>query len=168
MTVEKADRTSRGDVALVPFAAEHAGRVRAWAEASPYSAGWLGDSPETGLGRPDVDDDVRRFVLTVDGEPRGYGELWVDEEEGEVELAHLLVDPAHRGRGYGAALVTEMLPLALPLAGDVLLRVDQENTRAIGVYSRLGFVHLESEELAVFNEGQPREYAWMRLPRDPA
>ena len=151
---------------LMQFGPEHAEAVRAWAGASPFSRAWLGETPETGLGSIDVAPDIQRFVLLVEGELRGYGELWVDEEEDEVELAHLLVDPDHRRRGFGTGLVTALVPRARELAGDVLLRVDADNAAAIALYERLGFSRLGPEELEVFNAGQPQAYVWMRLPRD--
>ena len=90
----------------------------------------------------------------------------MDEEEDEVELAHLLVDPDQRRRGFGTHLVTALVPRARELAGDVLLRVDADNGAAIALYERLGFSRLGPEELEVFNAGQPQAYVWMRIPRD--
>ncbi len=147
-----------------PLAPEHAAEVRAWAATSRFSDGWLGDAPDTGLALGEAPEDVRRFVLLDEGVLRAYGELWIDEDEDEVELAHLLVDPEQRRQGYGAALVAAMVPLARELAGDVLLRVEADNEVAIALYAGVGFVHLAGDELAEFNEGQPKAYAWMRLP----
>lgn len=151
---------------LSPLLPEHAEAVRSWAVGSRFSESWLGTEPGSGLALGETPSDVRRYVLLEDGVLRAYGELWIDEDEDEVELAHLLVDPAQRRRGHGAALVREMVPLARDLAGDVLLRVEDDNEAAIATYASVGFVHLGADELAVFNEGQPRAYAWMRLPRD--
>ncbi|WP_146009406.1 hypothetical protein [Deinococcus planocerae] len=50
-------------------------------------------SPEVVLAwQRDAVVEVRSFVL-VRGEPLAYGELWIDREEQEVELARLIVDP---------------------------------------------------------------------------
>ena len=59
-----------------------------------------------------------------------------------VLLAHAVVHPRAQGRGLGAALVTKSLA-ALAAEGhrEVLLAVHAES-RAKGLYERLGFVHV--------------------------
>ena len=50
--------------------------------------------------------DVEPWVmLDAEGSLIGYGEIWVDAEEDEVELARLIVPEALRGRGLGKLLV---------------------------------------------------------------
>lgn len=44
----------------------------------------------------------RLWILESESGPVGYGEVWVDDKEGDVELAHLIVDPHKRGRGLGS------------------------------------------------------------------
>ncbi|MDH2392721.1 mycothiol synthase [Streptomyces sp. HNM0663] len=51
---------------------------------------------------------VRHFLLTVEGELRGYAQL-EDTDPVEAPAAELVVHPAHRGRGHGRALGTALL-----------------------------------------------------------
>ena len=112
-------------------------------------------------------DYVDSWVM-VDGDGRliAYGELWVDEEEDEVELARLIVDPALRGNGHGKRLTQELMAKA---AGTdlttTMLRTTPDNLVAIGCYLACGFVRLSPEEEIEWNQGQRRDWVWMILPR---
>ena len=57
-------------------------------------------------------DYVDSWVMVDDGRLIAYGELWLDEEEDEVELARLIVDPAVRGQGHGKRLTQELMAKA--------------------------------------------------------
>jgi len=46
----------------------------------------------------------------------------------------------------------------------IVLRVEPDNAVAVRFYLSRGFEHLGPEESAVWNEGQRREWVWMRLP----
>jgi RimJ/RimL family protein N-acetyltransferase len=137
--------------------------VRAWialeADAVPAEmvAGWS------------AADGVEAFVFAEDagGPPLAYGELWLDHEEGDLELAHLLVAPERRGQGLGRAFVRALAEQARqthPELALVLLRVQPENTRAIRAYSAAGFVPVPADEQDTWNQGQREVYHWMRLP----
>ncbi|HEX4845871.1 MAG TPA: acetyltransferase [Geothrix sp.] len=52
---------------------------------------------------------------------------------GELEM--LFVDPAHRGRGLGAALLTH----AIQTLGVNRVDVNEQNGQAVGFYGRFGF-----------------------------
>ncbi|SBT38695.1 regulatory protein, tetR family [Micromonospora auratinigra] len=143
---------------LVPFGPGFAATVRQWAEESPYSRPWLvGDE---GLGAAQVGEDVLRYVLLVGGVACGYGELWTDEDE--VELAHLVVDPQRRRRGVGRQLVTALTAVAYDSSPHVFIRVEPDNTAALGLYRKVGFEDVPQDEQDSFNAGQPREYVWLR------
>lgn len=95
----------------------------------------------------------------------GYGELWVDEPEQEVELARIIVNPANRGRGAGKRLVALLLERA-SLTGlpDAFVRVVPENGAAIACYRGAGFSPVSDTERDEFNRGQPVDYVWMHYP----
>lgn len=102
-------------------------------------------------------------MLWAEKTPIGYGELWVDSTEQEVELAHVIVAQEQRGKGYGVALVRLLLDAARQTPfRDVFLRVVPDNRAAIGCYLRAGFAPVEDEAQAAFNQGQPLAYLWMR------
>ncbi len=117
------------------------------------------------FGRWRADPDVNPYVLCDVEEPVGYGEVWIDEPEKEVELARILVSPDYRGRGVGRRLVRRLLERAarsgLP---DAFVRVVPENGAALACYRDAGFSPVSEEEREEFNRGQPVDYVWMHYP----
>jgi ribosomal protein S18 acetylase RimI-like enzyme len=159
---------------LHPFDPDRAALVASWAAGdAEVIRVWI--SIDADAVPPDVvagwsqADDVEAFLFTVaeEGPYVAYGELWLDDEEGEVELARLLVAPELRGRGIGRVLVRELVERARtthPELPTVFLRVRPENTRAIRAYHAAGFVDVPEDERASWNEGQPHVYHWMVMP----
>ncbi|MEI8407084.1 MULTISPECIES: GNAT family N-acetyltransferase [unclassified Kribbella] len=150
------------------FADEHARQVAGWASTAQEVGLLCGrveyPFPEelTGSWRK-VDPDIQSYLF-FDGEsPVGYGELWLDDDEDEVELARLIVDPAVRGRGIGAGLVRALLKPAIEAGHpDIFLRVRPDNAVAIKTYLSAGFVDVSQQEMDEWNAGQPLAYRWMR------
>jgi ribosomal protein S18 acetylase RimI-like enzyme len=129
-------------VAEHPFPAD---RVRGW---------WAGP-------------DVRPWLLfdELDGSPVGYGELWLDADEDEVELARLIVDPARRRSGQGRALVAALVEAAAATGlSGCLLRVAPDNVAAIGLYRAAGFAEVDPARTAEWNSGQATDYVWFEWP----
>ncbi len=151
---------------LTPFDEAHAALVLSWVADADELERWCGrtdhplhdDTLRTWHG-----DDVTPFVLCENEEPVAYGEVWVDHEEHEVELARLIVAPAARNRGIGRHLVHELLRRArrhaLPTA---YMRVHPENRAALRCYAAAGFQRVSADEEEAFNQGQPRAYVWLR------
>ncbi len=86
---------------------------------------------------------VEAFSLHVDGvdEPIGYGELNVlNERYREFWLGHLIVNPAHRGRGFGRELTRLLMERAFMIRGAsrVSLVVFPENYAAVASYRAAG------------------------------
>jgi ribosomal protein S18 acetylase RimI-like enzyme len=161
-----------GAPTLVPFAASDGSLVLGWvtsaaeaeAEAWASLASWPAEPAV--FERWHADPGVRPYIPIAGGRPAGYGELWIDPAETEAELARIVVDPACRGAGLGRRLVT-LLAAEARRAGydDVWLRVLPDNSAARSCYAAAGFVRATAAEEAAFNEGQPRPYVWMTLPR---
>lgn len=57
----------------------------------------------------------------------------------ESEVHTIGVDPAHRRRGLGSVLLTELLRLADRHGGPVFLEVRTDNVAALALYRREGF-----------------------------
>jgi ribosomal protein S18 acetylase RimI-like enzyme len=114
-----------------------------------------------------IDPDIESYLL-FDGERAvGYGEVWLDDDEDEVELARLIVDPAERGKGIGAELVRALLKPAIAAGHpDIFLRVRPDNAVAIKTYLGTGFVDVSQQETDEWNAGQPVAYRWMRYATD--
>jgi RimJ/RimL family protein N-acetyltransferase len=159
-------------VPLVAFDPAHAPTVASWAVGDDVVRAWCaleGDAvPADVVAGWSKADDVEAFVYGDPGDaPVAYGELWLDDEEGEVELARLLVAPERRGRGVGRALVTALVEQARrahPELPAVILRVRPENEQAIRAYAAAGFVAVPADEQAEWNRGQRFDYHWMVLP----
>ncbi|HEY0637289.1 MAG TPA: GNAT family N-acetyltransferase [Pseudonocardiaceae bacterium] len=108
--------------------------------------------------------DVLAYVLLDDGRPVGYGEVWVDDEQREVEIARVLVAPARRGQGFGRALVTHLVAAGRRLHPAVFLRVTPGNDAAVACYRAAGFIRVAPELEQEWNIGQPAPYLWMTHP----
>jgi ribosomal protein S18 acetylase RimI-like enzyme len=147
-------------------------------------AGWATDAKEVALlsGRVEfpfpaelrtswrkIESDIHSYLLFDGDRPVGYGEVWLDDEEDEVELARIIVDPQVRGRGVGLELVRALLGPALEAGySEVFLRVRPENAAAIRTYHRSGFVDVPAALMAEWNTGQPVPYRWMRYAGEAA
>lgn len=85
------------------------------------------------------------YVLLDDNQIIAYGEIWLDVEEQDLELAHLMVHPAYRNKGIGKQLVHMLQKecLAYPYPW-IYLRIEPENSRAQTCYIGAGFVEDES------------------------
>ncbi|MBM3676430.1 MAG: GNAT family N-acetyltransferase [Actinobacteria bacterium] len=154
-------------VALAPFDPSSPPAVTEWVTSAAEAEAWAGllewPLPPGLLDRWHELPDVLPFVLLLDGVPAGYAEIWLDVDENEAELARIVVNPAHRGRGNGRAFVRLLAAEAERLGlADVWLRVVPENAAAISCYRAAGFVRAAAAEEESFNAGQPRRYVWMR------
>lgn len=140
---------------------------------APLIAGWAGTTDESMLWcslpevTPDIVDgwsrrpDVEAFVLSEDRHAVAYGETWVDVDEREVELAHVIVDPDRRGEGLGGRLIAELVGQARRHYPLIALRVHSLNDAAIRCYARAGFERASDADTAAWNVDQPVDYVWM-------
>ncbi len=156
---------------LRSFPPELADIVSGWAQAREEALMWCGAEvapvPADQIRAWAHEDWVEPFGLFRDQRLLGYGELWVDDEEAEVELARLIIDPGERGQGLGRYLVTELGRLAGARQPRVMLRVHPANAGALRCYAGAGFVPVEPDQAAAWNTGQPFEYVWLS-PRPAA
>jgi GNAT superfamily N-acetyltransferase len=157
---------------LVPFTPAHADLVSSWAPTAAEVRSWCArtEAPvpaEVITGWSDADD-VAAYLLLDDDEPVAYGELWLDAEEEEVELARLLVAPARRGRGVGRTLTSLLSNAARerhPELPTVCLRVLPENVAGHRAYQAAGFGFVDPDAEKEWNAGQPTQYRWMVLAK---
>jgi ribosomal protein S18 acetylase RimI-like enzyme len=150
-------------MALRPFDVIDSATVAGWAKTAEEASMWCGHTgwpvPEEKVARWSTEDGVRAFGLYAQDTILAYGELWVDHDEAEVELARLIVDPRGRGQGLGRRLVTELAARAeYP---EVFLRVHPDNAVALRCYSGAGFVRVDPAREAEWNAPQPVAYVWL-------
>jgi ribosomal protein S18 acetylase RimI-like enzyme len=155
-------------LALIPFQPQYAPEIALWVTSATEASQWANTQwpvDPAVFARWHADPEVQPYVLVDGATLVGYGELWLDATEQEVELARLLITPARRGQGIGQRLVRELLAQAA-LTGypTAFIRVVPENIPAIYCYRRSGFVEVTPEEQQRFNQGQPVAYLWLCLP----
>lgn len=158
------------ELSLEPFSETYARTVLGWVRSPEELDAWASVAqfePSPALLRKwHADPEVHPFLLFAEGRVCGYGEVWEDRAEGEAELARILVAPDARGRGLGRRFVGLLAKRARDRGFDeIWLRVLPGNAPALASYRHAGFVRAKPEEEARFNEGQPRSYVWMRLPK---
>jgi [ribosomal protein S18]-alanine N-acetyltransferase len=164
MIVARPTAGARVSTSVVPFTAGHAALVSSWALTTDEVMSWCSRAeapvpPEVIEGWA-AQEDVRAYLL-VDDAPIAYGELWIDDDEREVELARIIVSPHHRRRGLGRLLSAALADLARNHYSDVFLRVRPGNDAAVACYRAAGFVRLDPDTERAWNEAQPSPYLWM-------
>ncbi|MFE5517252.1 GNAT family N-acetyltransferase [Streptomyces virginiae] len=152
---------------LLPFTDTHALTVAGRPTSAQEVALWCGRQefpvPPRAITDWQRDDDVRAHVLVQDERVVGYGELWFDAEEDEVELARIIVAPDARGKGLGRLLVRGLLAQAAAAGHhDIFLRVHPDNATALRCYRAAGFAPVDPALAATWNKTQPVDYAWLR------
>ncbi len=159
--------SAASDWSLVSPRPQDAGLVAQWSTSQDEAKAWA-SRPEHPFAASTVASwweraDVRPWLLLdPDGVPAAYGELWDDEEEDEVELAHLIVDPGRRRQGVGARLVRELVARARAGGRSTCaLRVAPDNTAALALYRSEGFRDVPADLAAEWNRGQPVQYVWL-------
>ncbi len=129
---------------IIPYTAEFSAVVRAWI-----------DSEETyffvcrGKDFPPPDDivdswqrrEIVSHLLFSENKPVAYGELWHRPLERAIEIAHLIVDPHRRGRGFGTKMVELLYQRAATRSGvtKILANLYNDSTVALGCYLKAGF-----------------------------
>lgn len=87
-------------------------------------------------------------TLTIAGEPVAWGMSVA--ERGMAEIGMIVVDPAHRGRGFGRRIVSGLMAWARSQdCASAYLQVDQKNATARGLYESLGYRVLYGYETRV-------------------
>jgi [ribosomal protein S18]-alanine N-acetyltransferase len=153
---------------LTAFQKEDAPEIVRWAQSLEEARAWAGATlqrlpDETQLMLWHSDPSVHPFVLRRRGAPVAYGELWVDEQEQEIEIARIIVAPSMRNRGVGRRLVTLLVDGASSRGLEhAFVRAVPGNSAAIRCYVSAGFERVEASDACQFNREQPVRYVWLR------
>lgn len=138
-------------VELREFASADAGLLIAWIADAAELLTWAGPSfrwplDEEQLGQYAAEPAARRRIWTAvdarSGATVGHASLKLDADRPSGRLGRVLVAPGARGRGVGAAMLTQVLAYAFGELGleRVGLGVFTHNGSAVRLYERLGFV----------------------------
>jgi ribosomal protein S18 acetylase RimI-like enzyme len=85
---------------------------------------------------------AQRLVITHGDE--GVGRLYIDRWAREHRLVDIAFLPDHCGRGYGAALLADLMDEAAAAGKAVTIHVEKNNP-AMRLYRRLGFTAVEDK-----------------------
>ncbi len=129
---------------LVPYSAEYSRSVRSWI-----------NSPEIlktvcrGTDYPPSEEiieswqreEVKSYLMFSENHPVAYAELWIKKMDLAIEIAHLIVDPAKRSRGYGTKMAELMFQRAAEMNNVAKVQVSLygESTEALGCFLKAGF-----------------------------
>lgn len=94
----------------------------------------------------------RFLVIEEDGRP--IGRFYRARLADEIRVVEITLDPAHRGRGIGTALIAATLAEAAEAGIAVRLYVEGWN-RAHALYSRLGFRDIDEHGIYRLMEWRP-------------
>jgi ribosomal protein S18 acetylase RimI-like enzyme len=84
------------------------------------------------------------FILDVHGEPGGYGQILISDDE--YYLVNFGVINEYRSKGYGLYFLSKIIEnCSLSGINHLNLCVDNDNTPAINLYKKLGFKELYSK-----------------------
>lgn len=129
---------------IVPYTAEYSAQVRTWINTEKiyyYVCRGKDFPPPEEIVDSWQRKDVSSFILFSENKPVAYGELWARPMERAIEIAHLIVDPYRRSKGFG----TKMLGLLYNRAATraevtkVLINLYNDSTVALGCYLSAGF-----------------------------
>jgi len=152
---------------LVPFAPAYAAVVASWPRSAAEAMMWCGQRefpvPARIVADWQRDEEVSAYLLMAGDALIGYGEVWLDAQDKEAELARIIIAPEARGNGRGRALVRFLLSEAVK-AGypGIFMRVHPDNDPALRCYRGAGFVVVEASLAQAWNAGQPVSYVWLR------
>ncbi len=156
-------------MSLERFADGDAEQIATWARTYEEALGWCSMTdvpvpPEVVIGWA-RDAATEAYVMRERGRIVAYGEIWIDETE--VELGHLIVDPACRNDGIGRALTAALADIGRSHRDEIYLRVMPDNIAAQRCYESAGFTRVDATREASWNVGQPRTYVWMTAGPEP-
>jgi ribosomal protein S18 acetylase RimI-like enzyme len=129
----------------------------AWMTAGPTAWGWSGATEDNvralasadHLGKLLADPKFKVLLAREDGRIVGFAAVR-ELEPGRVELAGVIVDERHTGRGVGTALANKAMAVASSLGyGVMVVKTETYNRRALAFYESNGFTRtgVETEEV---------------------
>lgn len=129
---------------IIPYTPEYSELVRSWIESEETLFNVCRGTeypPSEELVDTWQRPEVQSFLLFAERHPVAYAELWPKPNDRAVEIAHLLVDPYQRMRGYGVTMLNLLFERATTRAGVARVNLNLYNTSeaALGCYLKAGF-----------------------------
>jgi len=138
------DEPTQAKADLIPNAGDYDDVVRSWIESEETLAFVCRQKkypPEENIVKTWQRQGVVSYLLFSEGKPVAYGELWNRPMEMAVEIAHVLLDPYKRSRGFGTKIVTLLYNRAAARTdiAKVIVNIYGENEIALGCFIKAGF-----------------------------
>lgn len=145
---------SPNDLALIADWIETAWALERWAGAG---LSWPTDAPT--LWQQLDANNHPSFCLDLCGQPIAFGQLFRKGER-HLHLARIIVSPNHRRHGLGEKLCLQLIAEARRRRAErVTLNVFADNTAAIHLYRRLGFIDHGAVDTRGIQPMQLRQFA---------
>lgn len=96
--------------------------------------------------------------LVIERSDEPIGRLYLDRREDELRIVDIALFSKHRGRGFGGAILSDLIAEAAERAVPVRIHVERTNP-ALGLYQRLGFREIGDEGVYLFMERATRDAA---------
>ncbi|MFZ5641977.1 MAG: ribosomal protein S18-alanine N-acetyltransferase [Bacillota bacterium] len=105
------------------------------------------------------------IVALIDGRVVGYAGMWIVLDE--AHITNVAIHPDYRGKGYGRALMTELLTRAAVLGGvKITLEVRVSNKAARSLYKSLGFVEMGMRRKYYTDNDEDAIIMWLDLNKE--
>ena len=129
---------------IIPYAPDYARTVRSWIDCEEtYRNVCRGTEfpPPEDIVESWQREGVTAFLLFAQRKPVAYAELWSRPMDMAVEIAHLIVDPSQRARGYGTKMLELMFQRGAQREGivKVLISLYGDSTVALGCFLKANF-----------------------------
>jgi aminoglycoside 6'-N-acetyltransferase len=124
---------------LEPVRPEHADRLRALRRTPEVARWWQLPSGDWPL---DVEADLQKLAVVVDGEVAGYIQFWEDPDPTSRHAdVDIFLGPGAQDRGLGTEAMRAVVRELIEERGHhrITLSTSVENARAIHVYEKVGF-----------------------------
>ena len=159
-------------IRLVPFTASDIDRLLGWIRSPGELMLWTASSFGFPLTREHIEGhlrdsaergDRRIFKAVEEGREEAVGHIElgaIDPRNRSVRIGRVLIDPARRGQGLGAAMMRAALSMAFQDLGmhRVELGVFDVNPAAIACYERVGFRRDGVRRDSFLASTEPAEY----------
>lgn len=129
---------------LIPYADEYAELIHTWIDSEEtfrFVTRGVGYPPSAEVVKTWQRDEISSYILFSNRKPIAYGELWTRSNELAIEIAHLIVDPIHRGEGYGVKFINLLYDRVVAKGNIIKVTavVHHDNDLALNCFIKAGF-----------------------------
>jgi len=129
---------------LIPYADEFAESIHSWIDSEEtfrFVTRGVGYPPSAEVVKTWQREGISSYILFSNQKPIAYGELWTRPNELAIEIAHVVVNPVHRGEGYGVKLINLLYDRVVARGNVIKVTavVHHDNDSALSCFIKAGF-----------------------------